>query len=420
MDGLSELLEYAVSPNRLPDTTWLRRFLDARCQGYEPIMLGLGETWGSTPAPLVRRLTAAPASAHGYQLSMYGLPRLRSVLRDYLIDTHRLAGYEDAIEVAVSWTGTRSVMRDFGQMIAADGGPLTAVAIAPAWDYAGVLEPSGFAMHYMDPTRYGEWLPTPRLVEEFAATLTDPIGLVIINAQHNPTGLHWPAETVRALVRLAADHSAAVLIDDAYYGFLDPAEEPTSAVRELLLEAGATRLKWLAVRSLGKQFNCNGWALGGILGPPRLLDDLVNEMRAAHTYNHAAVLQSAMADWLADHTAVADYLAAERCEYGRRRRSAIDALVENGVPADDIVTGPAAPYLLYPVPSAQWAADRLGYLERCAVQAGVFMSDVWPAARLMLPHDGRHVRMFLGRTPEMINEACERLACCGLLIPEDD
>ncbi|MFD7719270.1 pyridoxal phosphate-dependent aminotransferase [Streptomyces sp. NPDC059814] len=410
-----ELLETDVAPNHLPDTDWLDQYL-ARGEAREPIMLGLGERWGGTPAPLLAALGSASAASHGYQLSMYGLPRLRGVLRDYLRRTHRLEGLDDAYEVAVGWTGTRAVMRDYAELLAARHsgrkGHLSALVVAPSWDYAGILEPSGFRIHYLDPTLTGSWEPTPEMIADTAAGLTGGLDLVVINAQHNPTGISWSPDTVRALVRLAAEHGAAVLVDDAYYGFLDPAGEPTSALLELLTEESAAGLPWLAVRSLGKQFNCNGWAVGAVTGPPGLLDELVNDVRARHTYNHGAFLQNAMADWLTDERAVSEFLAREREEYEEQRTAAVTALTRFGV--SRIVAGPAGPYLLYPMPENR-DGDRMAYLEDCAVRAGVLMSDAWPAARLLAPRAGRHVRMYLGRPPEVLTEACVRLSDAGLL-----
>ena len=405
----AELLEHAVRPNRLPDTEWLSQFRD-RGTGREPIMLGLGERWEGIPAALVAGLAGAPPSAHGYQLSMYGLPQLRSVLRDYIRDTHRLPGPDDRYEVAVSWTGTRSVMRDFAELVAArlgDGPPPLALAVAPAWDYAGVLEPAGFTMAYLTPGEEGGWLPAPEPIGRWRPEPGRRLGLVVINAQHNPTGLQWSEATVDALIRMAAEHGAAVLIDDAYYGFVDPDTAPTSALRQIL----DADLPWLGVRSLGKQFNCNGWAIGAVTGPPGILDDLVNNVRAQHTYNHGAHLQSAMAGWLSDRPAVEAYLAAERTAYDTRRTTALEALARYGVA--DIVAGPANPYLLFPVPG-----DRRTFLRRAAVEAGVLLSDAWPAARQLGPHAGRHVRMYLGREPEELAEAVDRLAAAGLLTVE--
>jgi aspartate/methionine/tyrosine aminotransferase len=412
MKAIAGMLEPDVAPNRLPDSRWLQASLR---EGREPILLGLGERWGGTPEPLVRALATAPDSAHGYQLSMYGLPRLRAVLAQYLRQSHRLHDVAGAYETAVSWTGTRLVMRDFAELVLAQRPDLAgacAVAVGPAWDYAGVFEPLGFRLSYLVPSG-GQWAPTAESVASFAATRRRRIGLVVINAQHNPTGLSWDAAAVRALLRLAAVNRAAVLVDDAYYGFADPADNPTSALRELLSLPEAADLPWCAVRSLGKQFNCNGWGIGAVVARPDLLDELVNAYRAEHTYNSGGVLQHAMAEWLADTAAVRAYLAAERDFYAASRGAAIVGLVGHGIAPADIVAGPAAPYLLYPVPPG-WPS-RGAYLQSCGLEAGVLMSDAWPSVRPLGPQDGRHIRMYLGREPEVLAEACRRLGQAGLL-----
>ncbi|WP_037908084.1 pyridoxal phosphate-dependent aminotransferase [Actinacidiphila yeochonensis] len=423
MNALATLLETGVRPNRLPDTAWLEAFLARPDRPGEPILLGLGEVWGRTPAALVDALGAAPDAAHGYQLSMYGLPRLRSVLRGYIRDTHRIGTFEGAFEVAVSWTGTRLAMRDYAELLRDSGyrdRPLAVVA-GPSWDYAGVLEPLGFRMAYLDVSRDGRWEPTAASVDAFASGLSESPGLVVLNAQHNPTGRSWSREAVRALVALAAEHRAAILVDDAYYGFDDPGEEPVSSVREILARPDAQDLTWLAVRSLGKQFNCNGWALGALTGPPPLLDTLVNRYRARHSFNTGGVLQDAMARWLEDRPAVEEYLRTERAAYRVRRRTVIDRLAGAGVPSDAVISGPAGPYVLLPVPDAFRSGSRADYLERCAVRAGVLMSDAWPADRPLRPgaRGGHHVRMFIGREPATLAEACDRLRSAGLLAGGD-
>lgn len=267
-------------------------------------------------------------------------------------------------------------------------------------------------MAYLIPP-IAQWAPTAESVAFFEDACDQRIGLVVINAQHNPTGLSWDVSAVRALLRIADRHRAAILIDDAYYGFLDPAEGPTSALRELLAMPEAAALPWCAVRSLGKQFNCNGWGLGAIVAHPDLLEELVNVYRAEHTYNSGGILQHAMAEWLTDNAAVSAYLASERNFYAASRAAAITGLVSRGVPVEAIVAGPAGPYLLYPVPRG-WP-DRASYLRSCGLEAGVLMSDVWPSVRPLGPQAGRHVRMYLGREPGLVAEACRRLGEAGLL-----
>lgn len=410
---LTVLRETTVRPNRLRDTQWLDRYL-AGSSERPPILLGLGETWTDTPPQLIRALADVPGSAHGYQLSMYGLPRLRAVLKDYMTVGHRIAQWEGSYEVAVNWGGTRSTMADFAQLIRdRRPGSLRATVVAPAWDYAGVLEPLGFDMQYLDVSENG-WQPDRDLVQAFAAKAgrTD---LLVLNPQHNPTGLSWSADALDALLDLARSSGAAILVDDAYYGFANPGDDRVSAVTAILADDQLRSMDWLQVRSMGKQFHCNGWGIGAVTGPPQLLDDVVNNYRARRVFNTGALEQHAMASWLADKPAVTDYLRDERETYAHRRHAVGAALAAAGCLPGDIIAGPTAPYALIPV-----VADYMGrtddYLEACAVRAGVFLSSIWPSDRALNPGvaGDRHVRMFLGAEADRLTEAVIRLRDAGL------
>jgi N-succinyldiaminopimelate aminotransferase len=412
---LATLREQAVRPNRLRDTVWLERYLASERPYGDPLLLGLGETWRDTPGELVRALADVPASAHGYQLSMYGLPRLREVMKAYVSRTQRLDAHQGAFEVAVSWSGTRAAMGYYGQMIRSmRDGPLVATAVSPSWDYAGVLEPLGFRMQYLDVSRSG-WRLDPEAVRAFAdeAQRTD---LLVLNPQHNPTGESWSQPTVDALLGVARADGSAILVDDAYFGFAHAGDGRASAVAQILDDEALRASTWLAVRSFGKQFHCNGWGIGAVTAPPSLLDDFVNDHRARREFNIGGVQQHAMARWLADERAVADYLHAEEQTYEGRRKSLIDALAGAGFRRDGIVAGPAAPYALIPVPSS-FRGHTDEYLQACAVRAGVFLSSVWPADRALTgtrPDEGDHVRMFLGMDTSGLVEAVERLHDAGL------
>jgi N-succinyldiaminopimelate aminotransferase len=275
-----------------------------------------------------------------------------------------------------------------------------------------VFEPYGFQMRYLDA---GAEL-TEQVQSYRESGAARDISVVVVNAQHNPTGANWSQQETRALLELAVDLGAAILIDDAYFGFCDrgAVPEPTSAVRILLdlLSQSATTVPWLAVRSLGKQFHCNGWGLGSVVASPDFLDWLVNESRPHHTYNYGVHLQWAMAEWLSDEAAVAEYLCREQAGYRTRRAAVLAGLVSCGVPADRIVTGPAAPYLLFPVPAE---AGLSSYLRRSVLEAGVLLSDAWPLGRKADRPDTGYVRMYLGPDLERLSAAIGRLRAAGLL-----
>lgn len=412
---LRALVTDTVRPNHLPDVAWLEEYLAAGAPAGEPLMLSLGETYDHTPGPLLKALSQVPGSSHGYQISMYGLPELRTVLKDYVADTQRLPR-TPGWELAVSWTGTRSAMRDFALHVAAERAragrpPGRILAVAPAWDYAGFTEPLGFETGYVpfDPDR-----PNGPSVSDIrqAAAAHGPgeLSLVVVNAQHNPTGANFSPDVVGALVDVALEHQAAVLVDDAYYGACPP-EQVTSALRVLLDRLGGnTRaVPWLGVRSLGKQFHCNGWALGAVVAEPYLLDTLVNDIRPQHTFNTAVHLQWAMAQWLSDSAAVAAYLDQERTATAKKRAVVLDRL------PDDVrrrtIAGPAAPYLLMPVPAGLGTPE---YLRRAVLDCGVLLSDAWPLARLGPGGSSGYARLYLGPDQEVLTEAMDRLESAGL------
>ncbi|MEV7185427.1 pyridoxal phosphate-dependent aminotransferase [Kitasatospora sp. NPDC093102] len=412
---LAGLLETSVRPNRLRDTQWLDRYLASADGSREPLLLGLGETWRDTPAALVRALAEVPASAHGYQLSMYGLPRLREALESYVSRTQRLDRHAGDFRVAVSWSGTRGAMADYAQLVRdRREGPLTATVVGPSWDYAGVLEPLGFRLRYLDVSRTG-WSLDADEVRAFAAR-GERTDLLVLNPQHNPTGESWSEPALDALLDIARADGSAILVDDAYYGFADGGERRASAVERILDDEVLRDSLWLAVRSLGKQFHCNGWGIGAITASPAVLDDFVNDYRARRAFNTSAVEQHAMAVWLEDEPAVTAYLRGEADTFARRREGLADALAGAGVRPERVVAGPAAPYALIPVPASfPGGADE--YLEACAVGPGVFMSGVWPADRTLdrtEPVAADYVRMFLGLDAPGLAEAVSRLHAAGL------
>ena len=122
-----------------------------------------------------------------------------------------------------------------------------------------------------------------------------------------------------------------------------------------------------------------------------------------------------MATWLEDEATVEAYLAAERAFYRSSREVVAARLRAANVAPEQTISGPASPYLLYPVPAAARSTSGTEYLERCATLAGVLLSDAWPLARQSARPAGDHVRMFLGHGQDALLDACDRLERFGLL-----
>lgn len=414
-----EVMEGAELPTRFPDPALVAEYRDAGSPAGELIYLGFGETWTQTAPGLVAALAELPEHAHGYIISQHGLPRLQRVLGEYVTRTHRLpprARLGRDYQVAVCQGGTRNAMFDFGRLLLTDrdvgARRPTVVAPMPGWDYAGVFTGLGYQMRYLPLRRRNGHLPDPA---ELAELLTDGAALVVINAQHNPTGMNWPEDTVRALVRVAVARDAAVLLDDAYYGVHDPGARPTSALRVLLDELADAptrgRRRWLTVRSLGKQFHCNGWGIGAATAHPETLDRLVNEVFYQRGFTSAVPLQEAMASWLTD-PAAQRYLDQQGRAFTGKRASVRELLADRlDYPPEAYQLGEFTPYARIELPAGQRsvAQFRRECLAKTGVLVGVDRWDAHPGAG----DDPPAFRLYLGASSGTLHEGLARMAEAG-------
>jgi aspartate/methionine/tyrosine aminotransferase len=415
-------------PPQVADGTWLLEYLNRGCPAGPPIMLSLGEPWTGPSPELLEAVARAPAHSHGYQLSAHGLPRLRRALMTYLARSYGLGDRDlERMRIAVSWGGTRNTMFDFGRLLRRlDDDPRTPVVLAPApgWDYAGIFEPLGFETRFFTLPHSNRFRPgladLVRPVSELRDSTALRLAVVIVNAQHNPTGVDWGEPFVSSLLSLAFEFQAALLLDDAHYSLHEPRGRPTSAVRLLCrrLRAAPAGAPWLATRSLGKEFDCNGWAIGAMLGEPRLVDALVQEVAQEHQYNCGGALQWALAEWL-EKGPVDAHLARRRGELAEKRRAAREALLEMLDYPPGLVDGDGGgPFLLFPVPrSYAGLEDGVTLFRRsCFERTGVLFSDAWPLARVAPQHGSLpYVRMYLGGSKEAIVVALARMRDAGFV-----
>ncbi|MFG2004973.1 aminotransferase class I/II-fold pyridoxal phosphate-dependent enzyme [Spirillospora sp. NPDC048911] len=419
---LSEVMEDASVRRRFEDTAWVDEYLQAGSAHGEPIYLSVGETWSQAPDGLTRLLGAEmPDHVHGYVISQYGLPALLRVLRSYIPRTAGLPGDVGAsgdFDVAVACSGTRNSMYDFGRLIRdrARGRPVV-IMYAPGWDYHGVFHGLGFRFTYL-PLRPDEaFQPRPADLEEELRDLDVPgDAIVVVNAQHNPTGMNWDEDNVRRILGAAAGAGANILIDDAYFGVTDPGTPATSALRLLLEDRPRPSGRWLAVRSLGKQFNCNGWGVGSIAAGPDTIDELVNRYLANRSFTCAVPLQYAMAQWL-ESEASRTYLDWFRRLCAENRALVNDFLVrELKYPAESFQAGSCTSYLVFPIPPAyQEHADGVHrYRRDCFNETGVLLG-----AGTMTPESSTdqnrpdpfpYARMFLAPSSDTVITALRRMA----------
>ncbi|AML58682.1 pyridoxal phosphate-dependent aminotransferase [Serratia rubidaea] len=368
------------------------------------IYLSLGETWTPPPDGLTAALQRLPAHTHGYTLSPYGLPALRQILKSYITRTHQLPA-DGAYDVAVSQAGTRTAMANFAEyLLSRHNGPQSVLVPDPGWDYSGIFAPMGFTVHRYPMLAEQDWQPVP----EQLTPLMTPHSLLVLNPQHNPTGVEWSPQTVTRLIQAALERQCAILIDDAYYALHTPGQSPTNALRTLIEQAGSSAVPpWLAVRTLGKQFRCNGWGIGALSAAPETLTALAH-IAHRRTYGTALPLQAAMATWLqqpaADH-----YLDRLRQHYAANRELVAQRLAGLlGFPQSAIHAGTCTSYMRFQVPPRLVRHGDEEYFRRLCLSAGVL-----PGRGSMIegnaPDAPAYVRLHLGHTSEELERALQRL-----------
>ncbi|HEV7454919.1 MAG TPA: pyridoxal phosphate-dependent aminotransferase [Candidatus Saccharimonadales bacterium] len=424
-DTLRTLLFDTVVPNRLQEVAELKRYISDGSPYGEPLFLSLGETWEHTPEALRKSMGKAPLYAHGYQLSMYGLPEFRQLVGKYIEDSHKLAKVATLgvdYEIAASWTGTRNAMYDFGRLLLHEyfDGAGEVITTAPGWDYPGVFGSLSYKISYVQLEKEKAFHPEITSFEQAVANPAARKALLVINAQHNPTSVNWPETLVRQLIKLALENSLALLIDDAHYGVCHPDVKPTSSLRILLEELQNYpnyTAPWMAVRSFGKQFGINGWGIGALTAAPKLLDRFVNVYRTQHIYNYGGVMQYALGEWLKS-TEPSNFLSARSQEIMDNKQMIQSALIEKfGYPERDIFIGDCTNFILFSIPEhfAEKNDGVKAFLRQC-LSYGIVLTDAWPK-----PYDTptdvednfNCIRLFAGASTKTIQLFLERLEAHG-------
>jgi aspartate/methionine/tyrosine aminotransferase len=412
--SLAALLASCDRLDPCPDNIALKDYIERGCDNGPPIPLALGETWQGAPAGLVELLSAAPAYCDGYLLSPSGLPELQRAVVDWLSEEYDLPLGSTSLLIGASPTGTRSLMHAFGAWLAGErwrDDRLYLTSFTPSWDYRGVFTPLGFIDNPITLSADNGFAPDLAQIEAAIASIPRSARqLVVLNPQHNPTAVNWPADLLGSVIQLASDAGAALLIDDAYYGLTDSGTIPSSALNALLETRGAgPSSPFMLVRSLGKQFGCNGWSVGAYLGEEESVLGLQRQL-AARSLNVGGRMQWALSRWIGSEPA-ADDVTARREVHSRTRHLATDMLPALDLEPEDIIAGDATPFLVFRVPHAFRGETRpTAAFLASAAERGVNFSPLLPSASgLGMEQGDSWVRMYLGLGPEAVAEAIERL-----------
>jgi len=106
---------------------------------------------------------------------------------------------------------------------------------------------------------------TPDFGSLVSAVTESQFDLVILNSPHNPTGVLYPRDALLSLIDAAAEHNAAVLLDEAFIDY---------ASHESLVSLAATKPHLIVLRSLTKFYAMPGIRVGYAVSNAKLAEKI--------------------------------------------------------------------------------------------------------------------------------------------------
>lgn len=242
----------------------IRDLMDAaREMGGEIIHLEVGEPSFTTPAHIIEQAFEATAAGATRYTQSGGILPLRQAIADRYSAKW---GKEIAPNmVMASHGGVNAINSTIFALI--DRGDEVLVP-DPGWpNYRSILNLAGGRPMPYPMTVDDGYLPNPEVLESLISTKTK---MIITCNPGNPTGAVWPAETVKAVVELAAKHDLYVLSDEIYEELVFDGEHVPAATFD-------DDNRVITVSGFSKTYAMTGWRLGWAIADPSLLQ-MINKM----------------------------------------------------------------------------------------------------------------------------------------------
>lgn len=400
----------------------------------DPIYSVKGESWcGMSPALLKHVQDFKPSiTDFGYAEHAFGVQRHRDIVKNLVTQENNLVDLnlsDEDFQVGTWSFSTRLAMFDLGRLIVkkrqASGKDKTPVVVvpSPAWDYAGIYEQMGFKMLYLPLEKDDEFEPNLNTWQMALSDLDvskEDVALVIVNAQHNPTGIQFSPDAVQWLFDIVKSNDTAhLLIDDAYFAVIDPTVPVTNTLKIWLKQIDESmRERWVATRPFSKQLGCNAIAFGAVTGSAPMLSAL-NNLAWQHSYMNGKLTSEMMTQFLQtkeyrEHTLFTGQ------ELMRRKQMIKQFFTEKlGYPGgSSVIAGPSSYYMLFEIPPAWNKVGETGsnceaitsFRDQLFMASGVMLSATLFNRDTQLPF----VRIHMGAHTDVLTDMLHRFEDCGL------
>jgi N-succinyldiaminopimelate aminotransferase len=355
---------------------------------HDAVNLGQGFPDEDPPEPVAAAAVDAIRAGHNQYAPGPGVGRLRRAVAEHQQRFQGLA-YDPDDEITVTFGATEGVAAAV-QALCERGDEV--VVLEPAYDaYRAVIALAG-AVERRVPLDPSTLRPD---LDALDAAIGPRTRLLLLNSPHNPTGTVLSEQELDHLATRCVEHDVIAVTDEVYEHLVYEGAHVSLATRPGMRE------RTLTVSSAAKTFNCTGWKVGWVCGPPRLTS-AVRIVKQYVSFSGATPFQHAIAHGLGQDDAA--YGAG--VEVLRRRRQLLcEGLEELGLQ----VWWPAGTYFALADVGAwghddgeafcRWAPQALGV---AAVPAVAFVDDPRYLASL--------VRFAFCKPDAVIERGLERLA----------
>jgi methionine aminotransferase len=218
--------------------------------------------FGTSPA-LVESVAHYMREGFNQYAPMPGVLALRQALAAKI---ERLYGrrYDPETEIAITTGATEGLFATLTALVHPGD---EVVLFQPAYDsYTPAIQLSGGVPRYVT-LRY----PDYRIDwDEVRRTVTARTRVIVLNTPHNPTGMVWTADDVRALAGVLAHTDAIVVSDEVYEHVRFDGVRHESLARHPDIASRA-----VVISSFGKTYHATGWKVGYCAAPAPLVTEIL-------------------------------------------------------------------------------------------------------------------------------------------------
>lgn len=361
---------------------------EAKLQGKTIIDLSLGSSDLPTPKHIISSIEQSLNNTenHGYLLHG-GTAEFRKVVANW---------YEKRFGIFVDWQ--TEVLPLIGCQ---EGTAHLPLAILNTGDYALLLDP-GYPSHAGGIYLAGGEIYTMALLaensflpqfNEIPQEVLNKAKMMVLNYPHNPTSATASLDFFESAVKFCKNHNLVLVHDFPYMDIVFDENKPPS-----VLQIDTKKEVSIEFFTFSKSYNMGGFRIGFAIGNAQLITAL-RQIKSVVDFNqYKGILEGAIIALTSSQECVKETVKI----YQERRDFLIKELDKIGW---DVPTPSATLYVWAKLPK-QWEKNSIDFCVELVKQTGVALS---PGAGFGNNGEG-YVRFALVKTPEILQEAVEKIA----------